>query len=96
LLQEELADLVSVSQTAISRIERGSSSADLETALGLQVVFGRSPRALFPDLYRKVEEQVMRKATKLDRALARRTDADSGKKRQLLEDMTERAAPRPA
>jgi DNA-binding XRE family transcriptional regulator len=96
LSQDELATLLDISQSAVSRCEAGTQTPEIEVALGLQVIFGRSPRALFPDLYRKIEDRVMRHATRLDRALREKVDRCSARKRELLESMTERAAPREA
>ena len=93
LSQTELADLVSAAQSILSRCENSGYILDLRTALGLQVVFGRSPRALFPALYASVEEAVMRKAAKLDHAIRSKTDKDSKKKRELLAAMVIRSTP---
>ncbi len=88
--------LLSVSQSVVSRCETGAYTPEIELALGLQVIFGRAPRALFPDLYQKVEELVMRQATKLDKTLQGRTDRASVTTRELLAAMIERSAPREA
>lgn len=91
LTQEELADLVSVSQSRLSRIESHEESPSLETAFGLQVVFDIQPRIQVRGLYARVEEQVMAKAAILDRTLRGRTDWDSQKKQKLLGLMARRA-----
>jgi DNA-binding XRE family transcriptional regulator len=96
LSQDELALLLDLSQSVVSRCEAGHQVPDIETALGLQVIFGRAPRALFPDLYRRVEEAVIRQATQLDRAMSKGGDRFVERKRALLSDMIERSAPREA
>lgn len=93
LSQGDLADLLAISQTAISRLEGAAESTTLETALGLQVVFDLQPRLLFHRLYASVEEAVMARATKLDRQLRGKTDAASLKKQRLLGAMVKRAKP---
>lgn len=96
LTQGELARLLAISQPAISRLEETgkANNASLETVLGLQVVFGSAPRALFPDLYADIEDAVMMRAAELDLALRDKSDPDSGKKKQLLDAMMKRAIAR--
>lgn len=91
LSQEELAALLGVSQSIISRCETPGYVPDVKVALGLQVVFGHSPRAIFPSLYASVEEAVMAKAADLDRSLGRKRDHASDTKRRLLTGMAHRA-----
>ena len=91
LKQEELAGLLGLSQSAISRIEKAQASPDTALLFGLQVIFGRSPRALFPGLYRRVEDSVMRAAAGFDRTIAGRKDSAAQLKRRLLAAMASRA-----
>jgi transcriptional regulator with XRE-family HTH domain len=93
LSQEELADLIDVSQSTISRVESDETvkMTTLETLLGLQVVFGHSPRALFSSLYAKIEEAVMTRAAELDCLIRSKDDPQSLKKKQLLSAMMKRA-----
>lgn len=93
LSQDELADLLGISQAHVCRIE-GSEAAKttkLETVLGLQVIFGRAPRTLFNTLYEAVEDAVMARAAQLDLALRDKQDPDSIKKKNLLAAMLKRA-----
>ena len=91
LTQEELASLLAISQTAISRLEGGGETDTLETAFGLQVVFDVQPRNLFRRRYDKVEDSVMARATKLDRQLRDKKDPGSVRKQHLLASMIKRA-----
>ena len=91
LSQDELAQLLGLTQSQTSRIESGESEPDLNVALGLQVIFGRSPRALFTTLYRRAEETVMRAAADMDLEIAGMTDRHSRRKQQLLKSMSERS-----
>ena len=91
LNQEELAHLLGISQSVLSRCEKGESQPDASVALGLQVIFGFSPRALFPDFYRKIEEVVMMRAAAMDRTLASGRDGTTQVKRRLLKAMMLRA-----
>lgn len=91
LSQGELAALLGVSQSVVSRCESASCLPDIQVALGLQVVFGNSPRATFPGLYASVENAVMANAVELDRALGKKRDHASEAKRRLLTGMAHRA-----
>jgi DNA-binding XRE family transcriptional regulator len=91
LTQGELARLLNLSQSAFSRCESGESAPDLYIALALQVIFSRSPRALFPGHYRKIEEAVMAGAAEFDQTLRGKTDNASLRKQQLLAAMILRA-----
>ena len=91
LSQGELAKLLSVSQSVISRLELGASPPDLRSLVGLQVVFGLTLKSLFPHLYRTVEEHVMRQAVSIDRATASAHDFRTQTKRRLLQRMIQHA-----
>ena len=93
LTQDELADLLALSQTAVSRLEDDPGTGSLDTALALQVLFGLQPGVVFRRLYLRVEEAVMARAARLDRKLRGKTDPDSMRKQQLLADMVDRARP---
>ena len=96
LTQGELAHLLAISQSAISRLEETgiASTLSLETILGLQVVFGHAPRVLFSELYSQVEDAVMTRAAELDLSLREKSDPESMRKKQLLDAMVKRATAR--
>jgi transcriptional regulator with XRE-family HTH domain len=91
LTQDELADLIGLSQGNISRLESGETPPDLEAAFSLEVVFGSTPRDLFPALYGKVEDVVMRRAATLDQQLVGNRSYDAVTKSRLLKGMVLRA-----
>lgn len=92
LSTDDLAELVGQgSATAISQYECGSRPPTLEVALALQVVFGMAPRELFPDLFAKVESDVMGRAAGLYDKLQDMADRRSVARRELLDAMAERA-----
>ena len=95
LTPAELAQLVGTSHEIISRCEAVVSRIDLEVALGLQVVLGLSPRALFPRLYRRVEDAVMRRAAEFEDSIRGRHDHIAKRQRRLLAAMTLRATNNP-
>lgn len=90
LTQEELADLLSISQSRLSRIESDEEPPSLETALSFQLVFDIQPRSQVRRLYAKVEESVMRKAAALDRKIRGQDDWAAKKKQRLLKGIVRR------
>ena len=93
LHQRDLAHLVGVSRSIIARYESGTLSPSARGVLALEVIFGCSGRRLFPLAYAEVQDEVMRRAAKLDRALGHRDDASARRKRQLLGEMARRGSP---
>src|SRR5262245_41727588 len=91
LSQDELADLLGVYQSSVSRYEQGAEYPPLPVALAFQVIFGRLPNRTFSALYATVEERVITRAARLERAMRGRRDPASEKKRHLLRSMMARA-----
>jgi transcriptional regulator with XRE-family HTH domain len=91
LTQEEVARLLDVAQTTVSRLELGQPSISLRLACGLQVVFGIQPSIVFSKLYAEIEDAVMRRAAELERTLRAKTDPVSERKRRHLALILERA-----
>ena len=91
LSQRELGLLLALTQSEISRLEEDRRSTKLETAFALQIVFDVQPREMFVRRYARVEEKVMRRATRLDRKLQGKTGAGSVRKHKLLAAMVQRA-----
>ena len=91
LSQQELANLLSLSRTAICRLENETESTRLVTAFGLMVVFGIKTEVMQQSLYAQVEEAVMCNAAQLDESLRGKTDRKSLRKIELLSDMVKRA-----
>lgn len=97
LSQEELARLLGkASHSAISRYEQHNVIPPLPTLLAYEVVFGLGLKAMIPDLYREIEEQVVARGNELWRELEGRTDHGAAQKRALLLDMIHRASAEPA
>ena len=90
LPQRELAHLVGVSASVISRYENGVLAPSARGILALEAIFGRSGRQLFPHVFADVQDEVMRRAAKLDRTLIRKADKASERKRQLFSEMARR------
>lgn len=94
LSQDELAELLGICRTRISRYEMNEEVPVFSTALGLQVIFDQQPRLIFPRFYSFVEDGVMQRAAALDRTLEGMTDYRSTRKRHLLDAMMARATSR--
>ena len=94
LSQDELAELLDVSQGRVSRYENGEEHPALSVVLALQVIFGRSPRTLMAALYESVEEAVVGRAAAFERRLAGKRDYGSVRKQHLLSAMMQRATKR--
>ncbi len=94
LSQEELAQLLDIHQSSVSRYEQGTEYPPLSVALALQVIFGRLPHRVFAPLYASVEDQVMGRAAEFEPSVRGRSDPGAAKKRHLLRSMMERAISR--
>jgi|GEM_PF-6964308 len=94
LSQDDLAQLLGVSQGRVSRLELGEENPSLAIAFGLQVIFGFQPRAYFAKAYAAIEEAVLTRAAPLERAASGRQDFASVKQRHLFNAMMQRATNR--
>lgn len=93
LSQEELARLLGkASHSAISRYEQRGVVPPLRTLLGYEVVFGLGLKAMIPDLYREIEEEIVARGNALWTDLEGRSDHGAAQKRALLLDMVARAS----
>jgi len=95
LAQDELAELLGVAQSSVSRIEAGEIP-DGTTILGLQILFDQSPQSLFPDLYDVAAEEIVRCAAELDLRLAAKLTRRVRHQREWLRAMMARVTPQPA
>ena len=92
LTQRELGKLTGLTRQAISHYEQQMMRPSFEVALRLEIIFGTTPGHLFPALYERVEEEVMREAAVLREGLDKTKDLKkSRKKLALLDAMMKRA-----
>jgi DNA-binding XRE family transcriptional regulator len=92
LTQEELARLLLLeSATEVSRIEAAKRNPGVEVALASEVLFGAPARNIYPQLYKTVEEEVMREACGLRDDLALDASLKGVRKRALLSLALKRA-----
>ena len=92
----DLANLLGVRKAVIGQCEAPAARIDLDTALGLQVVLGPSPRELFPELYQRIEDVIMRRAAAVEKKNKERHDAVTKLHRRLFRAMVARASVAPA
>src|SRR5262249_3850744 len=88
LTQRELAYLLGLSDSAISRIERNISRPTLTIALACQVLFGAHPFELFPDVFSQVEGAVKKRAVKLHERLQAGVERNTKAKSDFLRELS--------
>jgi transcriptional regulator with XRE-family HTH domain len=87
ITQSELARLLGLTQTRISRLEKKAEPATIEAAFALQVIFGIQPNLVFRSLYETVQQAVVARAGDLERKLEGRTGERARRKRELIADI---------
>jgi hypothetical protein len=91
LSSEDLARLLGRNASMVCRLEKCGQMPSSRAALGCQVIFGVTPKDMFPRHYEEVEEMIMARAARLHQQLEDKADRKSALKRELLEDMMRRA-----
>ncbi|MEI9931363.1 MAG: helix-turn-helix transcriptional regulator [Rhizomicrobium sp.] len=91
LTQPELAALLGITDSALSKFETQALAPTKNLILGVEVIFGRDARKAFPALYAQTERLIMRRAATLAARLEENTDDVSKKKLKLLSEMIERS-----
>jgi transcriptional regulator with XRE-family HTH domain len=92
LTQRQLALLLGIASRAhISRLESQQRNPSVELLLAFEVLFGDSPKELFPTKYAHIEEEVLRNAALLFAALEDDDCLRAKRIRELLTLAKERA-----
>jgi transcriptional regulator with XRE-family HTH domain len=91
LTQPELASLLGVTESALSKFETQALAPTKNLILGIEVIFGQTAREVFPALYAQAERNVMRRAAVFSSRLEQRRDAASLLKRRFVAEMIQRA-----
>ena len=94
LAQRELAELLSITQGQVSRIEAGEPPTATHL-VSLMIIFGAHPSQLFGRYWTDVGEEVLRRAAELERKLGGNT-RNAQRKRAFLRDIIGRVAVTPA
>jgi DNA-binding XRE family transcriptional regulator len=92
LSQKELARVLGITKTHISRLENGKCAPSMRSALACQVLFGIPPATMFPHTYDRVEDRVIREVYQRHEALSATTNPAAVRKRELYALALERAA----
>jgi transcriptional regulator with XRE-family HTH domain len=91
ITQRELAFLIGLqSGGVISRIEGEKRSPSLAGLLACEILFGASPRELFPGLFNELEDTVLRRATDLFEELQGNPSKETRAKLDFLESVLAR------
>ena len=92
LTQEELAFLLGQKSSAhISRLEQGKRLPGTDVVLACEVLFGITPRSLFPKLYEDVEKAVLARAATLYKRLDKEMSKAAMRKKEFLSTILHRA-----
>ncbi|MCP3475066.1 helix-turn-helix domain-containing protein [Bradyrhizobium sp. CCGUVB1N3] len=94
LTQAEFAFLIGTkTDAAVSRIEAVKTYPSLAQAIACSIIFDTPPLELFPELYGKVYEFVLKQAEELYETLQGDPSTKTRAKLDLLEDVLARAHP---
>lgn len=95
LTQKELAFLLSkASSSHMSRLEQCARLPSTAILIASEVLFGLSPREIFPTLYGEIEEKVLARAATLYELLEREASMAATKKKEFLAALLDRAITR--
>lgn len=91
LNQDELALLLGMTRSNLSRLELAAKSHTLETALTLKALFGVGVSAIFPNHDRAAYDALVPRLAEFSRAIQEEEGAVGDRKRQLLTEFASRA-----
>ena len=91
LTQPELASLLGITESALSRFETQDRGPTKNLILGIEVIFGQPTREAFPALYAQTERNIIRRAAAFSASLEGNRDDVSKKKLRLLAEMIARS-----
>lgn len=91
LSQEELAHLLGMTRSNLSRLELAAKSHTLETALLLKALFGVGISSIFPAHERAANEALIARMADFSLAIQSEEGAVAERKRQLLSEFANRA-----
>lgn len=92
LTQKELAFLFGrKSSTHISRLEQGKRVPPIDIVLASEILFDKTPRALYPQFYAAIEEEVLARASRLYERLEHKKNNTNARKKEFLAIVLKRA-----
>jgi len=92
LSQPDIASLLGVTGSALSRFENLSRRPNAELLIGAEVIFGHGARDVFPAFYRDIERTIVGRARAQHDRLESKADPASREKLRLLSEIIERAS----
>ena len=93
--QKEIAILLGLKDTThVSRMENGRRVPNLQLAMALEVLTGKSLHALFAEQYEAVEEETLARVTTMLMAIENHSSLASHSKRQCLKGCQDRVITR--
>jgi transcriptional regulator with XRE-family HTH domain len=92
LSQPELASLLGITGSALSRFENLSRRPNARLIVGAEVIFGQNAKDAFPAFYRDIERTIVNRARVQHRRHESKTKPASREKLRLLHEIIERAS----
>jgi len=92
LTQDELAHLLGMTRSNLSRLELAAKSHTLETALTLKALFGVSISAIFPNHDRTAYDALVLRLAEFSRTIRDQQGPEADRKHQLLSEFAGRAS----
>ena len=92
LTQPELADLLGIGPSLLSKVESLDRRPTARVVLAAEIVFGVPARDIFPGAYHVIENGVVERARNLRGQLKGKFDPASAAKRQLVKELTQRVS----
>jgi len=92
LSQPDLAALLGITASALSRFENLSRRPTAKLLVGAGVIFGHDTKDVFPGFYHDIERSIVDRARAQHDRLESKNDAASSEKLRLLTEIIERAS----
>jgi len=90
LSQIELAHLLGISDSLLSKVESGARQPTARVILPTEILFGLAGEEIFPGAYRAIEKDLADRGRKLRMRLKLRSDWGAEEKKRLLKAMVKR------
>jgi transcriptional regulator with XRE-family HTH domain len=92
LSQPDLAMLLGVTGSALSRFENRSRHPSAELIVAAEVIFGHRAKDVFPRFFHDIERTIVERSHTLYKSLESKTDKTSREKLRLLTEIIDRAS----
>jgi transcriptional regulator with XRE-family HTH domain len=92
LSQCDVAALLDLTPSALSRFENQSRRPTIELAIATEVIFGHGAEEAFPALYRDIENVIVARARQSRDRYSKQSDSGSQAKLRFLTEVLDRAS----